>query len=238
MTDPGRRPAAAQASARQRKAEESSESREEELTVIGAQAGGKGPVERLVQVPQPARGQLEQGARGLVRLGRSEGGEGTTSLVLLSSPRGGEKRSPISHGNFWPCGSRLLPCRCAPRSGVRHHLLCSPSSQSCRVLMAAGSCFTGQSRLLLCPLLCLADLRLPVLDWRAPNWTQYTPAGVSKQKLERGSLLARSPGGSGHRSHEDTLLCPLQPAVTQPFSNTLLSPPQRVCRLWLRGAGL
>ncbi|XP_075019951.1 N-acetyl-beta-glucosaminyl-glycoprotein 4-beta-N-acetylgalactosaminyltransferase 1-like [Calonectris borealis] len=47
VTDPGRRPAAAQASARRRKAEDSSESHEEELMVIGelehGQAGKRSP---------------------------------------------------------------------------------------------------------------------------------------------------------------------------------------------------
>ena len=51
----------------------------------------------LVQVPYPTHGQLERGAPSLVQLSRSKDGEGTTSLVLLSSPRSGSKKSLISH---------------------------------------------------------------------------------------------------------------------------------------------
>lgn len=81
--------------------------------------------------------------------------------------------------------------------------------------MAIKSCFAGQSHLLLCPLLRLANLHLSVLDWRTPNWTQCTPGGVSTQNPEKGSLLANSPGGTWHCSHEDTLLSSVQPVVTK-----------------------
>lgn len=83
VTDPGRRPAAAQASARQRKAEDSSESREEELMVIGEPEQGR--VGRDLQRP-PVRAPL--GAPSLVQRHRSKGGGGTTSPVLLSNARG------------------------------------------------------------------------------------------------------------------------------------------------------
>uniref|UniRef100_A0A8D0FUR6 Beta-1,4-N-acetylgalactosaminyltransferase n=1 Tax=Strix occidentalis caurina TaxID=311401 RepID=A0A8D0FUR6_STROC len=58
VTDPVRRPAVARASARRRKAEESSESREEELMVTraGARAGGKGPVQVTAPSPLPYKG--------------------------------------------------------------------------------------------------------------------------------------------------------------------------------------
>lgn len=92
MTDPGRRPVAAQASAQRRKAEDSSESREEELMVIGKPERGRvgRDLRRSpVQVQYPTRGRLQRGAPGLVRLRRFKGGEGTAPLVLLSNPRGG-----------------------------------------------------------------------------------------------------------------------------------------------------
>lgn len=92
VTDPGKRPAVAPASTRRRKAEDSSESREDELMVTGEPERGR--VGRdlwrwLVQDPYPAHGQLEQSAPSLVQLSRSKGGGGTTPLVLLDSPHGG-----------------------------------------------------------------------------------------------------------------------------------------------------
>lgn len=92
VTDPGRRPAAAQASAWRRKAEDSSESHEEEPMVIRDPEHGQvgRDLQRLlVRVPYPTHGQLEQGAPSLVQRSRSKDGEGTTSLVLLSNPHGG-----------------------------------------------------------------------------------------------------------------------------------------------------
>lgn len=60
-------------------------------------------------------------------------------------------------------------------------------------------------------------------------WTGEPPAGPSVPRggspgrSRRGCLLAKRPGGPWHRSHEGTLLSPVQ-LVTQPVSNTLLSP--------------
>lgn len=58
---------------------------------------GRDPQRSPVPVPYPAPGQLEQGAPSLIPRSGSKAGEGSASLGLPSSTRGGQKKSLLSH---------------------------------------------------------------------------------------------------------------------------------------------